>query len=134
MEDYVKEAQRVMQSLKKNKEGKVDLEKGKITLTISQIRKLLAAVISVNTQIKVLEMQEQLKPQQKKIEAEINYLIVKFIYQIGKDKTNSVRTFVEKAKLIEKLESINGDVIKFKEFARYMEALVAFHKFYGGKD
>lgn len=134
MEDYVKEAQRVMQSLKKNKAGKVDLENGKITLTISQIRKLLAAVISVNTQIKVLEMQGQLKPQQQKIEAEIQYLIVKFIYQIGKDKTDNVRTFVEKAKLIEKLEAIKGDVIKFKEFARYMEALVAFHKFYGGRD
>lgn len=127
MANYVEQARQVMQGLKN--------ENGKIKLTISQIRKLLAAVISVNTQIEVLEMQGKLNGQSKKeIEAEIDYLIVKFIYQVGKDRTDNVRAFVEKAKLIEKLETIKGDVIKFKEFARYMEALVAFHKFYGGRD
>lgn len=39
-----------------------------------------------------------------------------------------------KAKLNEAIDEIGNDIKKYKDFAKYIEALVAYHKFYGGKD
>ncbi len=33
-----------------------------------------------------------------------------------------------------RIDAIGDDIRKYEDFASYMEALVAFHKFYGGKD
>ena len=38
------------------------------------------------------------------------------------------------AKILDILKEIQGDKDNFLLFAHYMEALVAFHKFYGGRD
>ena len=35
---------------------------------------------------------------------------------------------------MQKIDSIGDSVEKYEQFARYVEALVAFHKFYGGRD
>ena len=42
--------------------------------------------------------------------------------------------FAEKARLKERIEAIGTDMKKYEEFAHFMEALVAYHKFYGGRD
>jgi len=64
--------------------------------------------------------------------AEIKYLKVKIAYQAGRER--AVRDFVQKAELTKKIDEIGTDLSKYKEFAKYIEALVAYHKFYGGKD
>ena len=74
-----------------------------------------------------------------KLVMEIKYLEVMLIYQVGRDNAANARLrpvedFVKKAKLRENLQAIGKSIEKFEEFNRYMEALVAFHKFYGGKD
>ena len=53
-------------------------------------------------------------------------------YQAGREKL--VREFVEKADLLNMVKDINGDIKAFEKFCKYVEALVAFHKFYGGQD
>mgnify|MGYP005786621645 FL=1 len=45
-----------------------------------------------------------------------------------------MKDFVETARILDILKEIRGEKENFLLFARYMEALVAFHKFYGGKD
>ena len=75
-------------------------------------------------------------PQAKKLDEEmkmeIEFLRVSISYQAGREKL--VREFVEKADLLNMVKDINGDIKAFENFCRYIEALVAFHKFYGGQE
>lgn len=63
---------------------------------------------------------------------EIRYLQVKLVYQAGRDKV--VKDFIDKAELLPMVKEIGNSIVKFEEFCRYVEALVAYHKYYGGKD
>lgn len=105
-------------------------------MTTSQIRKFLTAVNAVNAKLDMDKniaggKVERLSPE---LQAEVKFLKVKLAYQIGRDTKDSVRTFADESHLMEKIDAIKDDVTKYEEFARYVEALVAFHKFYGGKD
>ena len=64
--------------------------------------------------------------------ARINYLKVRLVYESGRDE--KVKVFVEKAHLLQLLESVKGNKRAYLLFSRYMEALVAYHRFYGGRD
>ena len=64
--------------------------------------------------------------------AEVKYLKVKLAYQSGREA--SVKAFERKAGLLKEISSIGRDLNKYMNFARYVEALVAYHKYYGGKD
>ena len=68
------------------------------------------------------------------------YLRVQFVYQSGRNsvKVNRqtffpVKDLVEKGQILEALKEIK-DRETLQRFCRYMEALVAYFKFYGGKD
>ena len=65
------------------------------------------------------------------IEGKIQYIRLRFVYEAGREK--SVKDFVEKADIIKHLQRIEtrSDLLLF---CRYMEALVAYHKFNGGRD
>ena len=45
-----------------------------------------------------------------------------------------MRDFVEKAKLLEYIKGISSSRAEMIRFAHYMEALVAYHRFLGGKE
>ena len=109
----------------------------KIDLTTGQIRKFLTAVNSLTSKITVYKAQHgQLDTLPDNLVAEIKYLKVKIAYQAGRDKSrnNTIKTFVEKAKLFEKIDTIGNNIQEYEKFAHYIEALVAYHKFYGGRD
>lgn len=129
MEDITATAEKVIQSLQKeNRKGEKVMY-----LTSSQIRKFLTAVNCMENKVSIykavnpgiLELTEELA-------MEIKYLKVKLAYQAGREK--EVKIFVEKAQLMHRIERIGKNLRAFEEFSRYMEALVAYHKFYGGKD
>lgn len=54
------------------------------------------------------------------------------LYEAGRDK--DVKYFLEVAKLVEYLKDIGTSRAKLLNYFHYMEALVAYHKFYGGKE
>lgn len=120
---YVDQAEKVIRSLEKNK------DKRGITqwITTSKIRNLLA--MSADLYNEVLGKKEELPED---LRSRIDYLRVRFIYESGRDK--DVEKFVKEANLIEALKEIQGSRKRFILFNRYLEALVAFHRFYGGKD
>lgn len=130
-ENYVDYAQTVMQKLsgqKVDKRGrKIPKEK---RLTTSKIRNLLAMTSDIYNQIiNVGTYVENLDPG---IRERIEYLRVRFVYESGRD--DAVEAFVDESKILEILKEINGKRKNFLLFQRYMEALVAFHRYYGGKD
>lgn len=109
-----------------------DLErdrKGNFRLTNSKIRNLLSLVNNLYTDVvRSSGANEQLS---EAIEGKIQYLRLRFVYEAGREK--SVKDFVEKADIIRHLKRIEtrSDLLLF---CRYMEALVAYHKFNGGRD
>lgn len=54
------------------------------------------------------------------------------MYECGREP--KVKEFVQKAEIIELLKEIGNSKKNYLLFSRYMEALVAFHKYYGGQD
>lgn len=135
MENIVDKAELAIKSIRKP--NKKNHDKLVIELKTNQIRKILTAVNILKNKVDIYKIA---KPQAKKLDEElqmeIEFLRVNIAYQIGREKgrENLVREFVEKADLLNMVKNINGDIKAFENFCRYIEALVAFHKFYGGQE
>ena len=107
---------------KKNQRGKpIGL------LTVSQIRNLLA--MSADRLNEVLEYPEENLSEE--LLDRVSYLTVRFYYEAGRDE--KVKSFIETAKLLPFLKGIKTRK-QYIQYYQYMEALVAFHKYHGGKD
>ena len=127
--DIAAEAESVIQSLiREDKRGHDRLD-----LKTNQIRKFLAAVTSVTNQIEVWHMQHiDTDGLPDNLAAEVKYLKVKLAYQAGREK--SVKEFAEKAEIARRIDAIGRDRRKYQEFAHFVEALVAYHRFHGGRE
>lgn len=66
------------------------------------------------------------------LRSRIEYLKVRLVYECSRE--NVVKQFVNKAGLLDLLNNIGDSRDNFKKFTRYMEALVAYHRFLGGQD
>lgn len=62
----------------------------------------------------------------------IEYLRIRFVYEAGREP--KVKELVEAAHILDIIKEINGSRKNYILFNRYMESIVAFRKFYGGKD
>lgn len=124
--DIAEEAEQVILGLERDNEGKPKITK-------SQIRKFLAAVNTLTNKVEVYRAQnggaKELSPA---FGEQVKYLKVKFAYQAGRERT--VRELGEKGKIQERIDRIGLSVERYERFARFIEALVAYHKFHGGKD
>ena len=128
--DKVDLAQEVMEKLSsvKDKQGKTSM------VTTSQIRRFLTAVNTVTCKVEQYQNETgDLGKLSADLAAQVKFLKVKLAYQIGRQ-GRFVADFAKEADLMAAIDSIGDDVKKYEEFARYVEALVAFHKYYGGKD
>ena len=124
--DVVAKAEEVVKGLPRDKFGKIEV-------TTSQIRKFLSAVNSLSNRIALYRIQhtetEKLTPE---LAGEVKYLKIKLVYQAGRER--KVKDFVERTGLINCIDGIGSSSEKFEEFAKYVEALIAYHKYYGGRD
>ncbi|WP_270839230.1 type III-A CRISPR-associated protein Csm2 [Peptacetobacter hiranonis] len=105
-----------------------------IKLTTSKIRNILMMVTDLyNEAIRCKE--EQLSSD---IVSRVKYMKMRLVYEIGRDIADrgkaGVEDFAKKAKLLEIIDSIGYSREDLILFCKYMEALVAYHKYYGGKD
>lgn len=123
---YVDQAEKVIKELLENKDKWGNPKPIKITTT--KIRGLLA--MSADIYNEIMYMEEKLPGE---MCSKIDYLRVRFVYESGRE-PNTVKPFVERARLIEALKEVGGSRIRFIQFNRYLEALVAFHKYYVGDD
>ena len=128
---YVDQAEQVIRTLQSRTRERRDGTSVPVPMvTTSKIRNLLAMTSDIYNETLGLPQ----GPLQERLRSRIEYLRVRFIYEAGKDPEGRVRDFVTEAKILDILKEIQGDKDNFLLFAHYMEALVAFHKFYGGRD
>ena len=117
-ENYVDQAEKTMQ----------DIFSQKVRLTTSKIRNILSMISDIyNTEINRTET--VLLPENQN---RIQMIRVRLAYECGREE--AVKRFVEKAYLLNYIKGIHDSREEFIRFARYMEALVAYHRFFGGKD
>ena len=121
---YVQKAEAVITALSKitDKWGNPKM------VTTSQIRNLLSMTADIHNEI-MINRDENLSEE---IRGRINYLKIRFLYEAGRN--GDVKNFVEKAEIIPCIDEIQGKRSRYLLFSKYMEALVAYHKFMGGKD
>uniref|UniRef100_UPI0040254810 type III-A CRISPR-associated protein Csm2 n=1 Tax=Dialister sp. TaxID=1955814 RepID=UPI0040254810 len=125
--NYVDQAQMVMENLSHDKN----------MVTTSQIRKFLTAVNTVSGKVDQFRNSGKGDTLPEDLQMQVKFLKVKLAYQIGRDKSKggtNVEKFSKNAGLMNKIDNIGSSMEKYESFARYVEALVAFHKFYGGAD
>lgn len=124
-QNYVDEAEKVILSLKDKKD-----QRGKPIpiVTTSKLRNLLA--MSADIYNEVLNQQEDKLNEE--VCARIEYLRVRCLYEAGREP--SVKNLVNEAGIIDLLKKVNASKKNYILFNRYMEALVAFRKFYVEKD
>ena len=123
--NYVDRAERAILDLVKETEQD---RRVKGIVTTSKIRNLLAMTADIYNQV----LEQSREKLDEEVIGRIEYLRVRVMYECGREP--QVRRFVEKAELLEILKEIGGSKKNYLLFSRYMEALVAFHKYHGGKD
>lgn len=98
----------------------------------SQIRNVLDLINNATKRISVLEGEDI-----SEYKDDLLYIRVKLAYIEGKASDNDgVKDFIEYSNLKDLIKTIvkNNKKSEYLVFAKYVEALVAYHKFYGGRD
>lgn len=96
-------------------------------ITTSQIRKFLSAVNCLEN--KISSCGQNLEPE---IANEIKYLKVKLAYQVGRDNKNKgLKNLYNEIEPL--ISQIGTNKYNYTKVARYIEAIVAYHKFNGGE-
>ncbi|MBU5470192.1 type III-A CRISPR-associated protein Csm2 [Falcatimonas sp. MSJ-15] len=123
-ENYVDVAEKVIKSMKTTDKWGNE----KIALSTSKIRNILSMISGLYNDVVMLGTD--------KLSAEyvsrIKYIKMRFAYEAGREKT--VKEFIDKANIFKIMDSIKDSTDNLILFCNYMEALVAYHKFYGGSD
>lgn len=120
-ENYVSQAEAVIKRLiDENGKNKI--------LTTSKIRKLLAMISDMYTKAKRLKSNTL----NYDLLTKIQYFKMHTVYEAGRE--SSVKKFVEEAQITDQIDKIKTDREKLILFCHYMEALVAYRKFLGGRD
>ncbi len=123
--NYVDKAERAIKELKQKKDTR---GKEIPIVTTSKIRNLLAMVSDIYNDV-VNNKDEKLSND---IVGRIGYMKLRFYYEAGRE--HSVKGLLEQAKVFDIINEIGDSRSNYILFSRYMEALVAFRKYYGGKD
>ena len=97
-------------------------------VTTSKIRNLLAMTADIYNEVINLQG-EKLSAD---IVGRIKYLKIRFVYEAGRQ--SEVKKLVEEADLLAHLDEIGNSRKQYILFSRYMEALVAYRKFYDKDD
>lgn len=123
--DYVEKAEAAIRAHKDRKDPK---GRPVAMVTTSKIRNLLAMTSDIYTEVlgwKEDKLSDELC-------GRIDYLKVRVLYEAGREPT--VKNFEKDTHMLECISGIKGSKKNYILFSRYMEALVAYHRYLGGKD
>ena len=128
-DDIAGKAEKIILGLKNDR-----LLGGTNGLTTNQIRKFLTAVNTLTNKITLYRhQQEQPRALSEDLAKEVRFLKVKLAYQVARG-NKGVKRFAEDTRLKEYIDMVGTDLKEYMAFAQFIEALVAYHKFYGEKE
>lgn len=113
--DYVSEAEKAMQSILPEKDK----------ITTSKLRNLYSLAMCIYDK-ELRRTDPKLLPED---DAKLTQLHMRILYEYGRD--NGVKTFADKTKILSYLKGIQSSREEYLNFAHYMEALVAYHRYLG---
>ena len=118
---YVNEVEVVIQEMKQT-----NFRESRDTLTMSQLRNLSSLTSNIYDEVQNNDVSQ--------VSDKLAYLRVQFVYQSGRNA--AIKKLVELADILGILKTIQAknDRSTIIRFCRYMEALVAYFKYYGGQD
>ena len=118
---YVNEAEAVIQEMKQT-----NFRESRDTLTMSQLRNLSSLTSNIYDEVQNNDVSQ--------VSDKLAYLRVQFVNQSGRNA--AIKKLVELADILGILKTIQAknDRSTSIRFCRYMEALVAYFKYYGGQD
>ena len=97
-------------------------------LSTSKIRKILSMSADIYNDVKRLSgdtIDDEMK-------SRVQYLRMHVAYEAGRDR--AVKDFINAARLLEIIQEIGSSKEQLILFCHYMEALVAYQRYFGGKD
>lgn len=124
-ENYASQAEKVILDLKNSNDRRIRYDR----FSTSKIRNILGMVSDIYNDV-LMEKGEKLTPE---MHSRVEYMKVRLVYECGRER-ETVKPFVDRAGLLELIGDIGDSREKFVDFARYMEALVAYHRFHGGSE
>ena len=131
-DDYVNEAEKIMDCLMNNRNNEFSNPKSfkdfKEKMTTSKIRNILSMVNDIYNR----EFNRQEENLRDESYALLQRMRVRLVYEAGR--TSAVKKFVQRTKLLDYIAGVEKNRENFLKLARYMEALVAYHRFFGGKE
>ena len=113
-DNYVDLAEKVMRENHRN-------------ITSSKLRSILSMVSSIYNTERVGD-----KELSETSQNSLRMLRVRIIYEYGRNDAG-FKKFIHESHILDYLLDIGSDRQKFIDYAQYMEAIVAYHKFYGEK-
>ncbi len=119
--NYVDMAENVVNNLMRDK-------KNHLILTTSKIRNILSMISTIYNEV----LHYQSDKLNEDIVERLKYLKMRFAYEAGREK--AVKDLIEVAKIFEIIDWVGDDKQRCILFCKYMESIVAYHKFNGGKD
>lgn len=112
--DYVEKAEEIMRVCHKY-------------ITSSKLRNILSMVSGIYNSERVGDKELTDASQNS-----LRMLRVRMIYEYGRN-DDKFKSFIKETHILDHLLAIGSDRQKFIDYAHYMEAIVAYHKFYGDK-
>ena len=98
-------------------------------ITNTKLRNLYSLITEISN-VENLRSEPELLPES---QTQLMMARIRMVYEAGRER--SVKTLLEEAKLLEYLKDIGTSRVKLMDYSRYMEALVAYHRYYiGGKE
>ena len=122
--NYAKIAENLVRKRSDRNGKSVGWSNGRRNLSTSKLRSIYSLITNVYTRVNTPQDFDKYK-------SDLQYIKVKMAYESGRDEV--VKDFLKNTGLMALLDHIkNYD--QFILYCRYSESLVAFFKFYGGKD
>ena len=115
--NYVENAEKV---IRKHKEGNA--------ITTTQLRGLFSLMTEVREILRIRQSDRL----DESMQSRVQYIKMRFVYAAGRGE-KGVADFMKQSALVECIDTIKDSAKQFELVCKYMEALVAYHKFYINK-
>lgn len=116
------------EKMKMKPKSEIKKYKQNFYLTTTKIRNLLSLLNVIQQMVK----EESGNKINDDTLGKIQYFKMRCAYEAGRD--SAVDDFIEKSNIMNYIEDINGSKKNFEIFFHYVEALVAYHRYYGGRN